>query len=476
MYFRDGYLNITNMKNILALVIFLSASLSLYAQDSIHSAILNEDRELRVILPKDYKPGQRFEVFYILDGEWYQELVPFTYNFAESAGYVPKNIFVLVRNRYLNGRNLRDRDFSPTPIIGDSITGGADKFYDFLTKEVVPYIEKKYPASGQRTLLGSSFSGLFSVYAFLKDPAFFQSFIASDPNLNFDNYYAVKIAKRTLDKLPAHPGTLFIAGRKDYWERGGCKGFDSVFRASAPLSLKWDFVCYDHESHYSVQLKAFYDGARFSHTGYSAKPPEYYPANGMVNKSFMVYSMNRNTALRFTTDGSEPVSSSYTMPNDSIFPLTVPTTLRLKVLGNRPAYTQSWTGNFTTGELAPDKKGKSGLRYKMGNRTGEVDSLFKIDPLSTNVLIEGTMEVPYDAAYIFALNGYDSTQFSLGGKMLWKNDGTVPQQSYILSLKKGKYSFRLELQHSSPDKEPHFSIYRSKSASDHWWEDQVAGY
>jgi predicted alpha/beta superfamily hydrolase len=122
-----------------------------------------------------------------LDGEWYYELVPFTYNFAESANYIPKSIFVLIRNRYLNGLNLRGRDFSPTKIPQDSLSGGADRFYDFVTKEVVPYIEKKYPANGQRTLVGSSFSGLFSVYAFLKNPAFFQSFVASDPNINWDN-------------------------------------------------------------------------------------------------------------------------------------------------------------------------------------------------------------------------------------------------------------------------------------------------
>lgn len=142
--------------------------------DSIDSKILNETRGIQVIMPGDYHPasGKRYEVVYILDGEWYYELVPYTFNFAQSAEYTPKHIFVLIRNKYNNGRNMRDRDFSPTQLKEDTITGGADRFYDFLTKEVVPYIENKYPANGQRTLVGSSFSGLFCVYSFVKDPVF----------------------------------------------------------------------------------------------------------------------------------------------------------------------------------------------------------------------------------------------------------------------------------------------------------------
>jgi len=100
---------------------FVTAQLPVLS-DSIYSHILNESRDLRVILPVEYKEGsgQRYEVLYILDGEWYQELVPNIYNFAQSAGFVPTSIFVLIRNRYDRGRNLRDRDFSLTKMNNDS--------------------------------------------------------------------------------------------------------------------------------------------------------------------------------------------------------------------------------------------------------------------------------------------------------------------------------------------------------------------
>src|SRR5687768_16630203 len=310
--------------------------------DSIDSKILNETRGIQVKMPNDYKPGleQKYEVVYILDGEWYYELVPFTYNFAQSANYIPKSIFVLIRNRYLNGVNLRGRDFTPTKVTPDSSTGGADRFYDFLKKEVVPYIENKYPSNGQRTLVGSSASGLFCVYAFVKDPAFFQSYVASDPSIGYDNNYVPRITKKALDNIPASPGTSYIGGLPGTYRFTGIYQFDSVLKAHAPKSLRYKVVTYPDESHYSVQLKAFYDAFRFSHYGYAQKPPEFHPMTGVINndKPFMIYFHNDNPGVRFTIDGSIPDTSSRLMLRNENVMITTPAILRLKTFGNRKSY------------------------------------------------------------------------------------------------------------------------------------------
>lgn len=476
-----------------------------FLNDSIHSEILNETRELRVILPKEYQPGsaQRYEVLYILDGEWLQELVPFTYNFAESAQYLPKSIFVLVRNRYSRGRNLRDRDFSPTHVAADSLSGGADHFYDFLTREVVPYIEQKYPANGQRSLLGSSFSGLFSVYAFLKAPAFFQSFIASDPNLNFDQHYLVKLAAKKLPGISGTPGTLFIAGRTRSYQEAGIFGFDSVLQAHAPAALQWHCIRYDNETHYSVQLKVFYEGLRFSHYGYSARPPEFHPMKGMLsgNRSFMIYSLNDNPSARFTTNGSEPTPTSPFMARDSTFTITAPARIRIKTFANRASYLKDWISDFSIGQLLPDqsrnKRIRNGLSYRvfdgswdtfpntgslMPAKSGVADSLTKVNALlqqrSGCLLMEGTIDITEDAEYVFYVNGFDAVRLTLGGKILLQEKGISqnPSLSYIVSLTRGKYPLRLELLHKTAALEPHFSMYRSKSGNDHWWENRVLDF
>ena len=467
--------------------------------DSIESKILNETRGIQVKMPNDYKPGsgQKYEVVYILDGEWYYDLVPFTYNFAESAKYLPKSIFVLIRNRYLNGLNLRGRDFSPTKVPQDPLSGGADQFYNFVTKEVVPYIESKYPTNGQRTLVGSSFSGLFSVYAFLKNPAFFQSFVASDPNINWDNSYVTKIAGKMLDSLSQSAGTLYIGGLTRTYRDMGIQGFDSVLQVRAPESLHWKCVAYPDESHYSVQLKAFYDAFRFSHRGYALTPPEFHPMAGLINneKPFTVYFLNDNPGVRFTSDGSNPDTTSKMMVRDESITIKIPAELRVKTFGNRQSYSKEWTSTFSRGKIDPVKSNKKVvLNYSLYNgkwdsipsstaslkagQSGIADSLFKFSSLQSKVpfllVIEGLIDVPKDAEYVFYANGYDATQLSLGDKDLFKIDnGKVkPSQSYVVSLLKGKYPMRLVILKKTNDPQPHFTIFQSRPDSEKWWENR----
>lgn len=57
----------------------------------------------------------------------------------------------------------------------DSPFGRADRFLDFLRKELIPAVEGRYRASGLRILAGNSRGGLFVVYALTIDPRLFFS-------------------------------------------------------------------------------------------------------------------------------------------------------------------------------------------------------------------------------------------------------------------------------------------------------------
>ena len=240
-------------------------------KDSIFSNELKEFRDFQVVVPKDYVQSSqdKYEVLYILDAEWYMVQVPFIYDFIVTANFAPQSIFVLIPNTYIDGNNLRSRDFSPSETSRRPGSGGADNFHSFLKNELIPYIDKSYPSNGKRSLLGSSFGGLFAVYAFVKEPQLFQSFIASDPSLFYDNNYVSKLAMDNIIKLSKSNSTLFIAGLENTYEGMGIKKIDSILKSSKPLNPLWKIFPYTNETHYSVQHKAFYDGIRFSHLGYS---------------------------------------------------------------------------------------------------------------------------------------------------------------------------------------------------------------
>ena len=467
-------------------------------RDSVFSEILKETRQIQVVLPEAYKdnPDQKFEVLYVLDGEWYMEQIPFIFRFVVSSGYAPPHIFVLLPNTYKNQRNLRDRDFSPTRIGNDSLLGGADNFHAFLKTEVIPYIEKKYRTSGQRSLVGSSFSGLFSVYAFLKDPGLFQSFVASDPNLNWDNHYVTRLAAERLPTFEGISSTLFIAGLTRTFKDMGIAGMDSVLRATAPKSIPWKCLPYENESHYSVQHKAFYDGFRFSHQGYTKSGIEFHPMNGIVEagKPLAMMFLTQGTPLRYSLDGGEPSPESPLIPDRGPFILNGPAHLKIKSVSNRAEYARDAEGKFDLGEpIRPPrlpKASKPGLEYRIyegqwdnfpaltklkASRSGKVDEKLNINdpsnPQDAAWVINGFIDIPEDGYYVFYSHSGNQVKATIADIVLFDTDGSTGKvRSHVLPLKKGLFPLRIEWLHQMETGGMHFMIGGTSATNNRWWE------
>jgi uncharacterized protein (DUF885 family)/enterochelin esterase-like enzyme len=131
------------------------------------SAEVGDIYKIYVSLPKGYDPQslQGYPVVYLLDGDWYFDTnwptdkggVARLVSDMVSAGTIPETILVGIG--YAE-RNQRGRDF----------LWGYERFYAFLTEELVPYIDARYRTDleQERTLLGHSDGGYFAVYAFLQ--------------------------------------------------------------------------------------------------------------------------------------------------------------------------------------------------------------------------------------------------------------------------------------------------------------------
>ena len=490
-------------------LMFIASIPSLQAQtlpwpgikDSLYSETLKEQRKLQVILPADYKPGsdQKFEVVYMLDGEWYMEQIPFIYNFVANSGYAPKVIFVLIPNTYVNNVNLRDRDFSPTRNNGPEHLGHADNFHAFLKNELIPYIEKKYPAGKDKTLVGSSFSGLFSVYAFVKEPGLFNAYIASDPNLNWDNNYVSKLAAQKFDSLPDLSSTLFIAGLETSFHDMGSEQMDSVLKAKAPAGLHWKCIPYANETHYSVQHKAFYDGFRFVHFGFSKRQPEFHPASGTVEKDkpFKGYFITDNPALRYTTDGSEPDLTSPAVKAGEVT-LTGPVRIKVKSFAHRSAYDQAFQVSLPAGEAVQPVKSKKVLKpglnfYHYLGDWNQLPDLKKIKAKETQAIAkgfninkfsgegnsvyvaEGVLEVPEDAYCVFVIESIDGSKLYFNDQLVLPADNVKGngQRSFGIPVKKGLFPIRLELLRKKASGNVQFVIFSTQAGNDRWWQKVV---
>lgn len=163
------------------------------------SAIVKDTFSLFVRLPAGYNKNRRrkYPVIYHLDGNAYFDHV------SNAVADFHKDVEPIVvgigyRNAYVMD-SLRVRDYTfPAALPADSfpVSGGGEDFYRFIQSELIPYIDKTYRTdTTNRTLMGHSFGGYFTLYALLRDcmttPSF-NNYVAASPSLSYAAYYLMK--------------------------------------------------------------------------------------------------------------------------------------------------------------------------------------------------------------------------------------------------------------------------------------------
>ena len=260
--------------------------------DTIFSETLGEDREIWVSVPQSGRvPGKKFPVMYLLDGDAHFYSMMGTLHQLSSVNgntICPEMILVGIIN------TDRTRDLTPThekEAFGDSAemrsSGGLDKFTTFMEKELMPYIQSTYPVSSYKTYVGHSLGGLAVIHTLLTRPALFNSYIAIDPSLWWDN----ALINSMLDSLD-HPtkydhASLFV-GMANTLPEGMtiytvprdttkatehqraimefCRDVDS-HKEEPGYKFKWKY--YELEDHSTVPMRAEFDGLRYLFSWYT---------------------------------------------------------------------------------------------------------------------------------------------------------------------------------------------------------------
>ncbi|CAH0996228.1 hypothetical protein EMA8858_02359 [Emticicia aquatica] len=148
---------------------------------TIESQVLKEKCKVFVYLPDDYeKNTERYPVIYVLDGEYYFSFTTEASSLLAQSGIAPNCIVVGITT------NNRGRDFSPKVDEDSGQTqdlnngGGADNFLEYLEKELIQTIDKKYRTQAYNVLIGHSTGGLLAYYSLYKKPNLFQAIISID--------------------------------------------------------------------------------------------------------------------------------------------------------------------------------------------------------------------------------------------------------------------------------------------------------
>jgi predicted alpha/beta superfamily hydrolase len=211
----------------LGLVFILFTSASIQAKDNfaemriigsqvrnIQSAIVKQEYQLLIKTPADYgQSGKTYPVIYFLDAQWDFPLMVSTYGQSYYDGFIPEAILVGIQwgGDDPNPNVLRARDFTPTHTPALSNSGGAGAFLQFIKQELIPFISKEYQTNENRVLMGSSYGGLFTLYALFNEPNLFNGYVPTSSASGWDKNKLYEYAKGFANKKRTHPIRLYSA-------------------------------------------------------------------------------------------------------------------------------------------------------------------------------------------------------------------------------------------------------------------------
>lgn len=231
---------------------------------TVESKGLKETRRVNVYLPPAYSasPDARFPVLYLLDGGAAEDFLHIAGLVQVCTGNGTMRPFVLVgienteRRRDMTGptENAEDKKIAKR-------VGGSAAFRDFIRDELMPQVKERYRVTTEAAVVGESLAGLFVVETFLLEPDLFDTFIAVDPSLWWNDKKLVAGAGDQFAKRPKLQKRLYLASSDEKGIAEPTTALAAVLKGKAPPGVKWHHEPMPDETHGTIfhpaALKAF---------------------------------------------------------------------------------------------------------------------------------------------------------------------------------------------------------------------------
>ena len=153
---------------------------------TIASKSLGETRRINVYAPADYAASAdlRLPVLYMPDGGIKEDFLHVAGLVQVLTGNGTMRPFLVVgienteRRRDMTAPTEKAEDQRIAPRVG-----GSAAFRAFIRDELMPEVKKRYRTTNESAIVGESLAGLFVVETFLLAPEMFDTYIAFDPSL-----------------------------------------------------------------------------------------------------------------------------------------------------------------------------------------------------------------------------------------------------------------------------------------------------
>jgi len=238
-----------------SLLCFLLLSFSVYSQkttEKIFSTSLNENREITIGLPSNYdkNPTKRYPILILLDSEFLFDPFSGAINYGSYWDNMPETIIVGINQ---NQKNERHDDCSVNENENEEIlTKKGSQFFDFIGRDLIPYIEKKYRVAPFRIIAGlDTTAGFLNFFLFNTNPIF-DAFISLSPEL------ANGMENQILNSMSNSKKTIFyyqsISTEDVKFIKEPVLKLDEALSKVTNSNFKYKFDAFENTTHYSLVL------------------------------------------------------------------------------------------------------------------------------------------------------------------------------------------------------------------------------
>jgi predicted alpha/beta superfamily hydrolase len=223
---------------------------------TIHSSTLQEMRRINVYFPPGYSgtTDMRVPVLYMPDGGLGEDFLHIAGLVQIGALNGTMRPFLLVgienteRRRDMTGPTTSDEDKKIAPRVG-----GSAAFRDFIRTELMPQVRARYRTTDETAIIGESLAGLFVVETLLREPELFDTYIAVDPSLWWNNGGLLAEAAGLLRGRKRTDGKrLYIATSAEPDLASLAARFAALLEKEQPSGLEWQFHRLPWEQHATI--------------------------------------------------------------------------------------------------------------------------------------------------------------------------------------------------------------------------------
>ena len=234
------------------------------------SSEVNSTFKLNIYLPLTYNESEDiYPIMILTDAYAASGIAQSTFDILTGHKMIPEVIVIGIDYPYTNQTQLqrnRFRDMLPTHVEGYEPSGDADKFINFIEKELFPYIQNNYRVdTTDRAFYGHSAAGILGSHILLEKPYLFNRYVIGSPAYYWDDNEIIKRIQG-MDKVGGKSDIVFysyVGGNEGDGMLNNWNTFNNLLKEKISPQIIFRDQIYKDEGHLSVYLSAFSTAIKF---------------------------------------------------------------------------------------------------------------------------------------------------------------------------------------------------------------------